>query len=206
MFTSIIIGNLGGDAEFHNDNGNQYVTFRVADTQRRADENGQTHETTNWISCILNGDGGRLLQYLTKGQKVCVIGETTLRTFHSKVQRALIAGASIFVRQIELVGAKPDAVPGYLFREDGTQVQVGKFYYAADVATQDSCTLFDRSGQAYEVQNGWVITPQVTTQQTTGETTTESTENATDAPFTEEYAQQQDEPSKEAKTTKKAKK
>ena len=199
MFTSIIIGNLGGDAEFHNDNGNQYVTFRVADTQRRTDENGQTHETTNWISCILNGDGGRLLQYLTKGQKVCVIGETTLNTFHSKVQRALIAGARIFVRQIELVGAKPDAVPGYLFREDGTQVNVGKYYFAADVAAQDSCTLFDRSGQQYQLQKGWVVGQQSTTQETTAETTTETTENATDAPFAEEYGQQQEEPSNETK-------
>lgn len=154
MHSAIIIGNLGGNAESRTENGKSFVTFRVADTQRTVDADGVVHESTSWVSCLLNGDAKGLLPYLVKGQKVCVIGDASVRTYHSKVQHSLVAGVNLFVRQIELIGSKPDTIPGYLFDEQGREVRVTKFFYAADFT---SCSLFDKSGNEYVVDNmGWV--------------------------------------------------
>lgn len=154
MHSATIIGNLGANAELRNENGKSFVTFRVADTQRSVNAEGVIHESTSWVSCLLNGENKGLLPYLIKGQKVCVIGDATVRTYHSKTQRALVAGVNLFVRQIELIGAKPDDVPGFLFDNQGREVRVGKYYYAAEVR---NTTLFDRSNNEYQVDaQGWV--------------------------------------------------
>lgn len=154
MHSATIIGNLGGNAELRNENGKSFVTFRVADTQRSVDAEGVVHESTSWVSCLLNGENKGLLPYLIKGQKVCVIGDATVRTYHSKTQHALVAGVNLFVRQIELIGAKPDNVPGFLFDNQGREVRVGKYYYAAEVR---DTTLFDKSNKEYTVDaQGWV--------------------------------------------------
>lgn len=167
MFTLNVIGNLGGDAEFHNENGNKFITFRVGHTDRRTDSQGNTHEEVIWVSCILNGDGGNLLQYLKKGQKVFVSGDGQLRTYHSKKMQRLIAGSNLFVRSIELIGAKPDSVPSVLFTADGLQVNVGKYFFAG---VQKDNTLFDRHGVAYDVTpDGWVIPPKDDNNATDGE-------------------------------------
>lgn len=196
-----VIGNLGGDAEFHNENGNQFISFRVGHTNRYTDSNGQTTEETTWVSCVLNGDGGKLLQYLVKGQKVCVTGDGSVRTYHSKKMQRLIAGANIFVRSIELVGARPDAVPSALFDENGVQVNVYKYFLAQGKA---SCSLFDRTGMAYAVdQNGWVLPPQnpatntteaedmqqasITTSDGSAASSHTPSAQADDAPFTNTY-------------------
>ena len=48
------------------------------------------------------------------------------------------AGITINVRSIELVGAKPDAVPSVLYRaDDGTQVVVNKFYHNAQLVREE---------------------------------------------------------------------
>lgn len=156
MFTTVIIGNLGADAELHTENGNEFVSFKVAHTDRYTDSNGE-HEETVWVSCVMNGRLDKLRQYLTKGTRVCCIGDTRLRTYHSKKMQRLVAGANLFVRQIELVGARPDGVPAALFNEDGVQVRITKFYYADGLT---STTLFDRDGVGYTVDaKGWVIPP-----------------------------------------------
>lgn len=212
-----VIGNLGGDAEFHNENGNQFISFRVGHTNRYTNDQGQTTEETTWVSCVLNGDGGKLLQYLVKGQKVCVTGDGSVRTYHSKKMQRLIAGANIFVRSIELVGARPDAVPSALFDENGVQVNVYKYFLAQGKA---SCSLFDRTGMAYTVdQNGWVLPPQnpapddattVDAQQASataaGDSVTSSnTQSAQvdDAPFTNTYGNLDEQAEESKKTTKK---
>ena len=155
LFTAI--GNLGGDAELHRENGSEFVSFRVAHTERYTAGNGQQHEETTWVSCILNGDGGELLKYLVKGQQVYVTGDGSVRQYHSKTAGRLVAGANIRVRSIQLVGGRPDPVPHYLFTGDGKQVSVTKFYMAEGLP---SCTLFDRTGTAFRTDaNGWVSKP-----------------------------------------------
>lgn len=157
MLQFSVIGNLGGDAEMHNDNGQQYVTFRVGHSNRRTDAQGNQVDETIWVSCILNGDGGKLLNYLKKGQKVFVTGDGSVRTYHSEKMRRLIAGCNIFVRSIELVGAKPDVVPSALFDSDGVQVNIRKYYYAG---AHPGNVLFDRNGTPFLLDDkGWVTPP-----------------------------------------------
>lgn len=161
MLQSIVIGNLGADVEFHSEQGSEFITFKVAHTDRYPDAQGNQIEETVWISCVMNGRAEKLRPYLVKGQKVCVIGDTSVRTYHSKKMQRLVAGVNLFVRSIELVGGRGDDVPRYLFTEDGVQHNVTKFYYC-DTAKGKS--LYDRSGVAYQVdKKGW-ITPVTPTQ------------------------------------------
>lgn len=158
MLTTIVIGNLGANAEFHSENGNEFVSFKVAHTDRYRGSDGQDKEETVWVSCVLNGRADKLLKFLTKGTKVCVVGDASVRTYHSKKMQRLVAGVNIFVRQIELIGARPDAVPPYLFDENGVQHNVTKYFFCQDMKNQP---LFDRDGTAYTVdENGWVFPPQ----------------------------------------------
>lgn len=158
MLTTIVIGNLGANAEFHSENGNEFVSFKVAHTDRYKGSDGQDKEETVWVSCVLNGRADKLLQYLTKGTKVCVVGDASVRTYHSKKMQRLVAGVNVFVRQIELIGARPDAVPPYLFDENGIQHNVTKCFFCLDIKDQP---LFDRDGVEYKVtKDGWVFPPQ----------------------------------------------
>ena len=98
-----IIGNLGADAQLQEKNGNKFVAFRVANTDKWIDKStGQVIESTQWISCTLNGDGGALLPYLKKGTKVFVRGNAQFVIFSSAKTRQMEVGVNLFVREIEL--------------------------------------------------------------------------------------------------------
>lgn len=100
-----IIGNLGADAMLQEKNGNRFVAFRVANTDKWVDKaTGQVIESTQWISCTLNGDGGALLPYLKKGTKVFVRGNAQFVVFSSAKTRQMEVGVNLFVREIELCG------------------------------------------------------------------------------------------------------
>lgn len=100
-----IIGNLGADAQLQEKNGNKFVAFRVANTDKWVDKStGQVIESTQWISCTLNGDGGALLPYLKRGTKVFVRGNTQFVIFSSAKTRQMEVGVNLFVREIELCG------------------------------------------------------------------------------------------------------
>ena len=100
-----IIGNLGADATLQEKNGNRFVAFRVANTDKWVDKStGQVIESTQWISCTLNGDGGALLPYLKKGTKVFVRGNAQFVVFSSAKTRQMEVGVNLFVREIELCG------------------------------------------------------------------------------------------------------
>lgn len=100
-----IIGNLGADATLQEKNGNRFVAFRVANTDKWVDKStGQVIEYTQWISCTLNGDGGALLPYLKRGTKVFVRGNAQFVVFSSAKTRQMEVGVNLFVREIELCG------------------------------------------------------------------------------------------------------
>ena len=100
-----IIGNLGADAEVRNTNGAQFLTFRVAHTNRYTDRNtGEVRESTTWVSCTMNGDGGNLRQYLKQGTKVYVYGDVSTRLYVSSKDGTQHAGIDCRVRQLELCG------------------------------------------------------------------------------------------------------
>lgn len=100
-----VIGNLGADAEVKVYNGNKFVSFRVAHTDKWVDrQTGVISTQTTWVSCSLNGDGGGLTPYLKKGIKVFVRGTPNFVTYSSPTTHKIETGVNLFVRDIELCG------------------------------------------------------------------------------------------------------
>lgn len=156
MFKFQVIGNLGADAQVNESNGRKWVGFRVAHTERFQRSDGSLVEKTTWISCALNGDGGLLLQYLRKGTRVYVEGDGSLNVYSSPKTHQFEAGAQLNVRSIELVGAKPDAVPSRLYADTGAEVAISKVY-KVPAGYPRPCQLFAQSGEVYDVdRNGWI--------------------------------------------------
>lgn len=161
MFQSIVIGNLGANAEVKSVNGKEFITFRVAHTDRWKDEQGQSHEQTQWIDCAMSGKPA-IFEYLKKGALVYVIGTSQLRIYSSKKDRCMKAGITINVRNIELIGGKPDAVPSRLYRGDtGEQIDVSKLYHAPSLVREESeqefiALLSSSQEQFIADRQGWV--------------------------------------------------
>lgn len=100
-----VIGNLGADAEVKVYNGNKFVSFRVAHTDKWVDrQTGVISTQTTWVSCSLNGDGGGVTPYLKKGTKVFVRGTPNFVTYSSPTTHKIETGVNLFVREIELCG------------------------------------------------------------------------------------------------------
>ena len=109
MIKMEIIGNLGADAQLQVNNGNKFVSFRIANTDTWTDKKtGEIFKATQWISCSLNGDGGNLLPYLRKGTKIFVRGNAQIVTYSSPKTHQIEAGVNLFVREIELCGSSKD--------------------------------------------------------------------------------------------------
>lgn len=154
MFKATIIGNLGANAEFHNENGSEFVTFKVAHNERFRSKDGSTNERSVWVSCILNGRADGLMPYLVKGATVALFGDLRLKTYHSAKMHALVAGADLFVRSIDLVGSRPDTIPSRLYDTEGIEHSISKWYYCD---TAKGRQLLTQSGDMYTVDaNGWV--------------------------------------------------
>lgn len=101
-----IIGNLGADAQLQQVNGNKFVSFRVANTDKWTDKTtGEISVSTQWISCSLNGDGGGITPYLKKGTKVFVRGNAQFVVYSSAKSLNMEVGVNLFVREIELCGS-----------------------------------------------------------------------------------------------------
>ena len=100
-----IIGNLGADAEVKVYNGNKFVSFRFAHTDKWVDQNtGVISTQTTWVSCSMNGDGGGLTPYLKKGTKVFVRGTPNFVVYSSPKTHKMESGVNLFVREVELCG------------------------------------------------------------------------------------------------------
>lgn len=109
MLKGHIIGNLGADAERRVANGREFVSFRVAHSEKRTNrQTGEVTERTEWISCILDGSAGNLFQYLTRGTKLYVEGDLSARVYTSSRDGKTYAGFECRVRHIELCGVRPN--------------------------------------------------------------------------------------------------
>lgn len=168
MLQVTCIGHLGANAECKSSNGKEFVTFRIANTDRWTDQAGQVHEETVWVDCIINGKP-KVLEFLKKGQLVYVTGSVSLRVYSSAKDKCMKAGLTVNVLRIELLGGKSDDVPSVLFKEGDTrEINVGKFFYAPGAALPDgqegTTTLLSRSGERFVAdKDGWVsreIAPQ----------------------------------------------
>lgn len=78
MFNTLIIGNLGCNAEKKTINGREYVALRVSVTTREKGDDGKYVDKTHWVD-VLYKYNEKLLQYLTKGSVVCVHGTLSFR-------------------------------------------------------------------------------------------------------------------------------
>lgn len=192
-----VIGSLGADAKIVDNNGKPFISFNVADTERWTDEAGEKHERTSWIQCAYNGDTKTpIFAYLKKGTKVYVSGRQRTRVYSSEKERRMVAGVSLSVNHIELVGGNNDDVPRRLINPDTAElIPVYKAYYIAQTdlpRLSGRSSLVDNSGNAYNVApEGWVTANQPQPQQQQqveaepAETTTgQATDVANDAPFT----------------------
>lgn len=165
MLNFQFIGNLGSDAEVKEFNGNKAVCFNVAHTERWMQADGAKRESTTWISCIINGDGGKLLPYLKRGAQVFVEGSGSARCYSSPKEKRWVAGLNITVRHIELVGGKMDEVPRELCTREGYVYPTYKAYYVLSdardasgaTASQDG-RLIDRDGNEYIVNKDGFLT------------------------------------------------
>lgn len=166
MLTIEVIGNLGADAHVEESNGRKFVAFNVADSQRWTDQNGQAHESVQWVSCTMDGDGGNLLPHLAKGRLVYVVGRGSTRVYSSPKTRRFEAGINLSVMRIELLGGQPDIVPRDLYDADGIAHRVTKYFSippedakALGVNTKKDAILQSADGRQFQVVNGGWVAP-----------------------------------------------
>ena len=157
-----VIGNLGADAELHQSNGSEFVSFRVAHTESIT-RNGVQTDSVTWVDVTMNGNGGQLLQYLKKGAKVYVDGNVALRVYSSKKDRCMKAGATCFARTVELCGGSSDIVPRELITQDGILLRVNKYFHIEEPQYFNQI-VFDKNMNQYATnENGWVLPVATTT-------------------------------------------
>lgn len=161
MLVGIVCGYLGADAECKSENGREFTTFRVAHSDRWVDADKQTHESTTWVDCIMSGHPN-VAEYLKQGTLVYVSGHVKLRAYSSEKVRAFVAGMTISVVTVELLGGGSDAVPRRLFDRAGVMHDVKKYYFT-DAPGE---ILTNGRGREFAVDdNGWVFPMEVAQQQ-----------------------------------------
>lgn len=163
MFKAEVIGNLGADAVVKDHQGQKFVTFRVASTYKRKNDDGSESTTTDWIDCTMNNVDNPILPYLRQGVKVFVRGNASLRCYSSPKLKMMVAGMRLGVTEIELCGGSSDDVPRQLIEpETGALIDVQKFYHCnADTKSlkkDEFKMIIDGKGREYACRkDGFVI-------------------------------------------------
>ena len=100
-------GSLGRNAELKNVNGQDLLSFAVANTVGFGDK-----KTTMWIDCSMWGQrGAKAAPYLLKGQSVFVSGELTTREYQAKDGSGTKTALALNVTVLDLVGGKKQDAP-----------------------------------------------------------------------------------------------
>lgn len=184
MFKVEVIGNLGADAQVKGENGRQFISFNVAHTDRWTDEQGVAHETTQWVSCIINDAAAKVLPYLVKGKSVFIRGNAKLRVFSSEKERRMVPGITVNVQDVELIGGQVDAVPRNLNDANGLLYQVYKAFYIDPSIAQKPNELLDTQMNHYKVDANGFVTRVVPTAGQNEQTTNENVHQGENAkPF-----------------------
>lgn len=160
MLQLTIIGNLGADAVLRSANGREFISFRVAHTERFSDASGNQQERVIWVDVTKDGNGGELLKYLCAGIKVYVTGRPSFRIYDSAKWHTKMIGVSIFATQIELCGSS-EQVPTHLYDAEGVQHVVEKYYHCPEQSTWGT-VLRARNLIEYEVNDNGFIAPRGT--------------------------------------------
>lgn len=164
MFTALVIGNLGSDAEVVESNGKKFVTLSIADSRKFKKDDGTEVSQTTWIDAIINDPEAPILPYLRQGVKVCVYGNVSLRVYSSKKDRMMKAGATIHVLSIELCGGSTDTVPRELIDPETAAVYpTSKYYWVgrdnSKMKKDDMYTLVDAKGRQYIMSKQGFVAP-----------------------------------------------
>ena len=177
MLQAIVCGYLGADAECKTEQGREFTTFRVAHSDRWVDANQQTHESTTWVDCIMSGHPN-VAQYLKQGTLIYVSGHVKLRAYSSEKVRAFVAGMTISVVTVELLGGGSDVVPRRLYDKAGVMHEVKKYYFT-DTPGE---VLTNGRGREFAVDdNGWVFPMEEAQRQMQGQGAQLQGEGQTDA-------------------------
>lgn len=99
-------GFVGNDAEIKEFNGQKFISFNVATSERYKDAQGNTVSRTTWIRCLKPGES-TVVQYLKKGTQVFVRGDFSAKTFTGA--SGIQVGVNCRVRELQLLGTKQDA-------------------------------------------------------------------------------------------------
>lgn len=102
MNRQVVIGHLGGDAEFGKTQKAEYISFSVA-----ADCGYGEYKRTEWIDCIKFGST-KVGEYLKKGTKVYLAGDCWNEEYQGKNGKAL--QRKIQVSELEILTPKSEAV------------------------------------------------------------------------------------------------
>jgi single-strand DNA-binding protein len=135
-----VIGRLGADAELINGKNGQFLSFRMA-----VDDRVKNEKTTTWFRVTLNGDRvSKLVEYLTKGKLINVIGTETVGIYNAKdgtpqVSRDIAASNVEFVS----VGSGSTASDSAVETKGTTEVTTGKFEKKPTVAATASADSSD---------------------------------------------------------------
>ena len=103
MQKTLIIGNLGRDAELKEVNGRQFISFTLADSNKRKTADGNIVESTTWYECTMNN--GNVLPYLKKGAQVMVIGRSYGTGYISKQTGDVAVSMKCAVQELHLLGS-----------------------------------------------------------------------------------------------------
>lgn len=105
-----LIGHLGADATAENVGGKPCVSFNICDNRKI---NGE--EKSQWYSCTMFNCSTKLMEYLKKGQCVYVSGSPSFRIFDSAKYKCKMIGIDVYVRELNLIGAKPNSDEAQIF-------------------------------------------------------------------------------------------
>lgn len=185
MITISMIGNLAADAEVKAGNGKNWLTFRLADTRKWTDANGQKHESTQWASCIMPATQTNLVPYLRKGVKIFVSGSCDIEIYSSPKLRCMVGRYNISVQHVELCGGSADAVPRRLVTPDGVLLDVEKMYRInKDAQAMAYYTeLYGENGGVFKVDSQGFLTPQPATVEQQQQSEDNSNNNGDGEPF-----------------------
>jgi len=181
MFKVEVIGNLGADCEVKEANGSKFAVLRVAHSTKYTDQQGQQHETTDWIDGILNDVNAKVIPYLRQGVKVFIRGNASMRVYSSPKDRMMKAGITVNIWEIELCGGTADNVPRRLVvPESGQLVDVVKCYWVPldtrGLKKDEEKILQDMRGNQYSMNKRGFVSPIAEEQQEQAEA--EQTETA----------------------------
>lgn len=170
MLKAEVKGNLGADAVVKDVNGNKFVTFRVAHTDKWTGEDKVTHTNTQWVDVILNNVESKVIPYLKQGVQVFVRGNLTARIYSSPKERQMKAGLQINASEIELCGGQSDSVPRQLIDPDtGALADTTKYYWCnASTKGMKSGTykkLLDTKGNGYVMNHKGFVIPEASNEQ-----------------------------------------